>query len=426
MTAFAFVHYDPKPLSKTSIRKSSSKFNKDLATESSSVPVEALPALGRAADDNDWCQQAVGASVATVQGTQVSKDNPVGTQVSITERGGLDTDIDNEFSSLTRLLSSNGKLESAEGRPALDSIVGQGNNQALDDILLGSRGSRAGSTHDDPMILHCDDESEEDNNLGPGHARCIGEGRQPGGDTFDMEHLPILSTCTIHEHGDGANGIGKAMPHQTIKRQRSNSAPSTSTSRDSITSLLRRNDDEEGSRGLVNDAGESRGNDICSKRRKVSTPQSRRTISCNDPSQPSRTLSVGDEDSEEDEGTLSSSLDARLTSSSQSAPGSEVPSPTELEVCPVVTEVDQDWDVREIIGKEDLDGVTYYLVDWHPTLLPEYSLGHAKGLVQRFEARIRAQRGVNHKRGGLGSKTRQKAGVEVKGKKPRGRPRKQT
>ncbi|MAD86159.1 MAG: hypothetical protein CL912_24630 [Deltaproteobacteria bacterium] len=80
MTAFAFVHYDPKPLSKTSIRKSSSKFNKDLATESSSVPVEALPALGRAADDNDWCQQAVGASVATVQGTQVSKDNPVGTQ----------------------------------------------------------------------------------------------------------------------------------------------------------------------------------------------------------------------------------------------------------------------------------------------------------------------------------------------------------
>ena len=135
---------------------------------------------------------------------------------------------------------------------------------------------------------------------------------------------------------------------------------------------------------------------------------------------------MGDEDSEEDEGTLSSSLDARLTSSSQSAPGSEVPSPTELEVCPVVTEVDQDWDVREIIGKEDLDGVTYYLVDWHPTLLPEYSLGHAKGLVQRFEARIRAQRGVNHKRGGLGSKTRQKAGVEVKGKKPRGRPRKQT
>ncbi|PVH68102.1 hypothetical protein DL98DRAFT_237198 [Cadophora sp. DSE1049] len=224
-----------------------------------------------------------------------------------------------------------------------------------------------------------------------------------------MEHLPILSTCTVHEHGDGGDGVGKAMPHQTMKRQRSNSLPSTSTStsRDSITSLLHRNDDEEGSRELVNDAGESRGVDICSKRRKVPTPQGRRTVSCNDPSQPSGTLSVGDEDSEEDDGMLSSFLDARPTSPSKSTPGSEVTSPTELDVCPMVTDVDQDWDVREIIGKEDLDGVTYYLVDWHPTLLPEHSLGHAKELVQKFEARIRAQRGVNHKRGGLGSSERE-------------------
>ncbi|PVH68101.1 hypothetical protein DL98DRAFT_522954 [Cadophora sp. DSE1049] len=80
MTAFAFVHYDPKPPSKISIRKHSSKFNRNLATESSSVPVEALPALGRVAVDNDWCQQVVGVSVATVQGTQGYTDNLVGTQ----------------------------------------------------------------------------------------------------------------------------------------------------------------------------------------------------------------------------------------------------------------------------------------------------------------------------------------------------------
>jgi hypothetical protein len=325
----------------------------------------------------------------------------------------------------------------------VESTVGQGNNQALDDSL-GSRGSQAGSTHgrraelsgmhrifaheitDEPIILQCDDVSEEDNNLGPGHARCIVEGGQPGCGTFDMEHLPILSTRTIHEHGDGGNAIGKTTTHQTIKRQRSNSPPSTSTSRDSITSLLPRNDDEEGSRDLISDSGEPRADDICSKRRKVSTTQGRRTVCCNDPSQPSGTLSVGDEDCEEDDGTLSISLDARLTSSSRSTPASEVTSPTELEVCPMVTDVDQDWDVREIIGKEDLDGVTYYLVDWHPTLLPEHSLGHAEELVQKFEARIRAQRGVNNKRGGLGSKTRQKASVEAKGKNPRGRPRKQT
>ena len=90
----------------------------------------------------------------------------------------------------------------------------------------------------------------------------------------------------------------------------------------------------------------------------------------------------------------------------------------------MLTDLDPDWDVREIIGKEDLDGVSYYLVDWHPTLLPVHSLGHAKELVDEFEARVRAQRGS--KRGGLGSNTRQKAGVKFEGKKARGRPRKQT
>ncbi|KAH7378933.1 hypothetical protein BKA64DRAFT_241722 [Cadophora sp. MPI-SDFR-AT-0126] len=286
---------------------------------------------------------------------------------------------------------------------------------------------------DEPFILHSDGESEDDNNLVSGPARCIVEGGQPGYDTFDMEHPPMLSIRATYEHGDGNIGIDKTISHQTMKRQRSISPSSTSTSssRGSIMSLLPRNEDEEGSRELVSEAGES-GDDICSKRRKVSTPQGRRTVSCNDPSQPSGTLSVGDEDCGEDDGTLSSSLDARLTSFSRSPPASEVTSRTELDVCPMVTDVDQDWDVREIIGKEDLDGVTYYLVDWHPTLLPGHSLGHAKELVQKFEARIRAQRGVNHKRGGLGSKARQKASVEAQvssgqqGKKPRGRPRKQT
>ncbi|KAK0105991.1 hypothetical protein ONS95_004498 [Cadophora gregata] len=311
---------------------------------------------------------------------------------SITERGGFDNDIDTEFSSLIRLLSSNGKLESAEERPAVESTVGQGNNQGLNNILLGSRVSRAGSAHDDLIILYCDDESEENNNLGPGHARYIREGGQPGCDTFNIEHLPILSTCTIYKHGDSGNGINKAMPHQTIKRQRSNSPLSTSTSLDSITSLLPHNKDKEGSRELVSNSGKSRADDICSKRRKVSTPQGRWKVSRNNLSQLSLLVSDDDEDSKGDNGTFSISLDARLTSSysSRSNTASGVTSPAELQVCPVVTNVDPDWDVREIIGKEDLDGVSYYLVDWHPTLLPAHTLGHAKELVDKFEARIRA------------------------------------
>ncbi|KAH7370234.1 hypothetical protein BKA65DRAFT_471464 [Rhexocercosporidium sp. MPI-PUGE-AT-0058] len=100
--------------------------------------------------------------------------------------------------------------------------------------------------------------------------------------------------------------------------------------------------------------------------------------------------------------TFNISLDARLTSSSKSNTASGVTSPAELQVCPVVADVDPDWDVREIIDKEDLNGVSYYLVDWHPTLLPSHSLGHIKELVDKFEARIRAQRRVSNKRGRLG------------------------
>lgn len=53
---------------------------------------------------------------------------------------------------------------------------------------------------------------------------------------------------------------------------------------------------------------------------------------------------------------------------------------------------DQDWEDREIVGKEDIDGVLQYMVDWHPTLMPEHSLGNANKVVDKFEARLQAQR----------------------------------
>jgi hypothetical protein len=89
----------------------------------------------------------------------------------------------------------------------------------------------------------------------------------------------------------------------------------------------------------------------------------------------------------------------------------------------------QDWEVRKIIGKEDVKGVVHYLVEWCPTLVPENSLGNAKELVDEFEARVRAKREVKNRRGRLGMK---RAVTEVdesssqQQKKPRGRPQKQT
>ena len=59
-----------------------------------------------------------------------------------------------------------------------------------------------------------------------------------------------------------------------------------------------------------------------------------------------------------------------------------------------VAEVDdnQEWGIRDIFGKEDIDGVVHYLVDWNVTLVPKYALNKAKGLVDKFEARLRVQR----------------------------------
>jgi hypothetical protein len=67
---------------------------------------------------------------------------------------------------------------------------------------------------------------------------------------------------------------------------------------------------------------------------------------------------------------------------------------------PQVAEVDskQEWEIRDIIGKEDVDGVVHYLVEWSTTLVPKYELGKAKGLVEKFEARLRAQARQGNKR----------------------------
>jgi hypothetical protein len=51
----------------------------------------------------------------------------------------------------------------------------------------------------------------------------------------------------------------------------------------------------------------------------------------------------------------------------------------------------QEWEIRDIIGKEFVDGEMHYLVEWSATLVPKYELGKAKVLVDKFEARLQAQ-----------------------------------
>jgi hypothetical protein len=75
-------------------------------------------------------------------------------------------------------------------------------------------------------------------------------------------------------------------------------------------------------------------------------------------------------------------------------------------------DANQEWEVRKAIGKEYVDGMLHYLVELCPTLEPQHSLGYAKELVDKFEARLQAPRGAKSGRKGLGLKIKKQAVVE--------------
>ena len=96
----------------------------------------------------------------------------------------------------------------------------------------------------------------------------------------------------------------------------------------------------------------------------------------------------------------------------------------------MIDDANKDWEVRKIIGREHVDGVLHYLVEWYPTLEPEHSLGHTKELVDKFEAQLLSRRGFRNESEVMGLKVRKQVMLEanVSGcqqKKQRGRPRKQ-
>jgi hypothetical protein len=90
----------------------------------------------------------------------------------------------------------------------------------------------------------------------------------------------------------------------------------------------------------------------------------------------------------------------------------------------------QEWEICDIVGKEDVDGVPHYWVQWSVTLVPKYEMGNARALVARFEAGLLAERMEKGKYGrGRLLPSKAATGVHPIGqtqeKKRRGRPRKQ-
>ncbi|KAI9765892.1 MAG: hypothetical protein M1840_007033 [Geoglossum simile] len=51
-----------------------------------------------------------------------------------------------------------------------------------------------------------------------------------------------------------------------------------------------------------------------------------------------------------------------------------------------------EWGIHGIIGKEVIDSVVYYCVDWQPTMLPLNQLKGARRLIQEFEEKQRRRR----------------------------------
>ena len=52
----------------------------------------------------------------------------------------------------------------------------------------------------------------------------------------------------------------------------------------------------------------------------------------------------------------------------------------------------QEWEICDIIGKEDVDGAPHYWVQWSAMLVPKCEMGKARALIARFEAGLQAQR----------------------------------
>ena len=173
-----------------------------------------------------------------------------------------------------------------------------------------------------------------------------------------MEHLPTLSDPAANEH-DSGDDVTSNKSFRAAKRPRSTSPPYNSIRRQISTSPLLHNKDRQGNRENIDhsDLNKSGSCGSQSKRRKGSAlPVGRTALNSGNKRSQRSPSPVSEED--EDDGTLSSSA-----STTRSTPVSESTPPREQQLCLQAIDSDQDWEVRQIIGKEDIDGVLHYMVD---------------------------------------------------------------
>jgi hypothetical protein len=290
--------------------------------------------------------------------------------------------------------------------------------------------------------LESDSRSEVgDDNLDNIHALRTLDGEQVGHDTLDLDILPAPCNRSADKLENGSNdgdsnGIDNTTFPYPAKRQRSTSPRrEPNLPRTSIPPLLDNEDVERSTENIDDkDSDESGDDNFWSKRRKLSDSLGSRTTLSSQKEQSQHSPSSISDDLEDDgaDGAKGSSVDDKIASTVRTTPDVFKPAPpTEPQLCPEAIDANRDWEVREIIGKEYVDGVLHYMVEWCPTLEPVHSLDYAKELVDEFEARLLALR--KDKEQGVGPCIKRDSqavmGAEAPGgrlKKGRwGRPRKQ-
>jgi hypothetical protein len=273
---------------------------------------------------------------------------------------------------------------------------------------------------------------DTDNNVDTTHSIHTLDGEQPGHDALDLDIIPAPFNRSADkledgDNDDGDNDIDNNMSPRPAKRRTSASPRCEPHLRHTSRLSLPQNEYEEGSIEHTDSSifEDSKDNDISSKRQKFSDPLNNGTDlgSHNGPSQHSYS-SISEEAKDDD--SESTTVDSGLASTARTSPDAfESASRTEPKSCLEVINANQDWEVRKIIGREDVDGVLHYLVEWCPTLEPQQALEHAKELVDEFEAHLRAQRSGKSGRGGQGLKVKQRTTSGQQQKRARGRAWKQ-
>jgi hypothetical protein len=288
---------------------------------------------------------------------------------------------------------------------------------------------------DEPIVLESDSRSEvrgdnQDNTQAP----RILDGGQVGHNALELEPLPAPFIIPADEVKDrdndvAVNDIDNNTSPRPAKRQRPTSPRYGPKVHCASTPSLSHNVDVEGSKENADGDSDGAGDEnVPSKRRKLSdSPGGRTALSSHSPHVPHSRPSTSEDAKDDSESTC---IEGNPTTTARTAPASEPVSLAEPQLVTEAMDADREWEVLDILGREDIDGVRYYWVKWGPTPVAAHLLGHAKELVDEFEARVQARRRDKSRRGNIGSKARKQA-VEAnpsggqQQKKRRGRPRKQ-